>query len=47
MGHAVRDTVAFRAPAGGRQIRPSGFWLLTVVALMMWSGLAVLLARAL
>jgi len=47
MGHAVRDIVAFRAPAGSRQIRPSGFWLVTAVALMMWSGLALLLARAL
>ena len=45
MGHVVRE-IAFRARASSRQIRPSGLLIVTIFTLMFWTGMAVLIIRA-
>jgi hypothetical protein len=45
MGHVVHDG-AFRARAGGGQVRPGGLLIVTILNLVLWSVLAALIVHA-
>jgi hypothetical protein len=51
MAHVVHD-VAFRArasgnrPSRGQKVRPSGFLVVTILNLVLWSALIALIVRA-